>query len=608
MLDDFHNLEPLGYYGGIVDFESAQRFIFSNGSGPLGRPVAMASFLLNDSSWPTANIVGFKLTNIAFHLCTGLVIFLLISRLLQQEFNLVQRKAEIFALFVMAIWVLHPIHASTVLYIIQRMAILSALFSLATFLCYLQYRYHYRQQRGLYAALSAGMGILFFLLAIFSKENALLIIPFILLCELFIFHSLLPFKLKKLGRGITYAVFLSSPLWLYMTYDFWGKSYEFRDFTLADRLVLQIAVLGDYLGKLVLPTVSSLNLFDERFTSSAISISNFAFMKGFIFSIGLFVLFIYAIYIKHRLLVFGIVWFLCFHLMESSFLPLEIYYEHRNYLPSIGIFIVIVSLVNSLRKMLGSFTRFPVLLIGCYLIYLSFSSLILSKTWGDSSSLFIKFEGDAPSSVRAKVNYAAYFESRNLPEFALPLIEDAMALRPDLLSLTLAKMKLSCENNLKLDVSEHIEKIRNTSFFEIGALSQIKSLIAMNEEQCPILSDNPSLIEEILESVPSMKGDAHRPLVMANFFYIKVDYYVKNRMFEQAMDSIDKAIEYTPTVDLLLRKSHLLASAGLYQEALETLALTLKADEQRGFFIPTRSVEIKFFENLFKNHVSKGDF
>jgi hypothetical protein len=74
------------------------------------------------------------------------------------------------------------------------------------------------------------------------------------------------------------------------------------------------------------------------------------------------------------------------------------------------------------------------------------------------------------------------------------------------------------------------------------------------------------------------------------------------------MDSIDKAIEYTPTVDLLLRKSHLLASAGLYQEALETLALTLKADEQRGFFIPTRSVEIKFFENLFKNHVSKGDF
>ena len=52
MLDDFHNLESLGAYGGVVDLESALRFIFSNESGPLGRSVAMASFLLNDSAWP----------------------------------------------------------------------------------------------------------------------------------------------------------------------------------------------------------------------------------------------------------------------------------------------------------------------------------------------------------------------------------------------------------------------------------------------------------------------------------------------------------------------------------------------------------------------------
>ena len=48
---------------------------------------------------------------------------------------------------------------------------------------------------------------------------------------------------------------------------------------------------------------------------------------------------------------FGIAWFLVGHGMESTFLPLEIVHEHRNYLPLFGILLAVVSvLVRTLEK------------------------------------------------------------------------------------------------------------------------------------------------------------------------------------------------------------------------------------------------------------------
>lgn len=605
LLDDFQNLEPLGYFGGVQDSESALRFVFGNGSGPLGRPVSMASFLLNDAAWPTYNVINFKLTNLAFHLCTGLVLFILTSRLLQQEFEFTQRLAESFALVVMGIWLLHPIHVSTVLYVIQRMAILSALFSLMTFICYIQFRFFYQSKRYIQSTLFCLLGILFFILAVFSKENALLVIPFIILCELFIFKCLLPYTLKLYARWIIYLLIFTSPGWLYATYDLWGSSYTVRDFDLAERLILQIAVLGDYLGKLILPTVGSMNLFDERFTPAAISFSNSAFMKGLLFSLSLSVLLFYAMYKKNPLIVFGVVWFLCFHLMESTILPLEIYFEHRNYLPSIGIVIVFVSLVNSLRQKFPS-SFVPVSLVVFILIYLCFASLILSKTWSEPSTLFIKSTGDQPSSVRAKVSYASYLEARGLPDFAMAEIEEAMLLRPDMLSLTLNKLRLSCEYDLTINVGEHLEKIRNSSFFETGALFQFKKLIAMGSDACPIFRDNPSLIENTLESVSTMKGYGSRSDVMAQFYFIKSDYYVGKRGFEQAIAALDRAIEFTPTVDFFLKKAVLLTSAGLYQEAIYSTQNALEADQKRSYFIPSRADEIEFVLMSLRNQLKKS--
>lgn len=603
ILDDFHNLEPLGYFGGVVNWESAQRFIFGNASGPLGRPVAIATFLLNDFTWPPSDLASFKITNVAFHLCTGSLIFVLVNRLLQQEFNVSRIKSEKFALVIMAFWLLHPIHASTVFYVIQRMAILSALFTAATFIFYIQFRLYFKKQQRLYSYISLACGVLFFLVGIFSKENALLVLPFIIICELFLFDSLLSAKHKLFGRRLIYTLTFVAPILLVLTFDVWGWAYAFRDFSVTERLILQIAVLGDYVGKLVFPTVSGLNLFNERFTPDAISTDNADFIKGCIFSFILLCVLLFSIAKNNRLIVFGILWFLCFHLMESSFLPLEIYYEHRNYLPSVGILIVVVNILSQLGKLLSSQKTFTMIIFGSYISYICFCSIILSKTWGDTSSLFIKFEGDEPTSVRAKINYAAYLEDQGLPELAMPVVEEAIKLRPDMLSLGLAKLRISCDRNLPIDNDELAKHIREASYFEIGALNQLKRIVEISEEDCPILQRYPKLIQSLFTSMLLMKGSSHKPTVMANLYYLKTNYYVNKKMFQSAMEALDKAIEYTPTVDLFLRKSDLLGSAGLYKEAVEASFLALIADEKRGSFTPSRYLEIKMVQNKFQKEL-----
>ena len=48
LFDDYPNLDDMGNYGGVVDWDSFRAFVFSGWSGPTGRPVSLASFLLDD--------------------------------------------------------------------------------------------------------------------------------------------------------------------------------------------------------------------------------------------------------------------------------------------------------------------------------------------------------------------------------------------------------------------------------------------------------------------------------------------------------------------------------------------------------------------------------
>ena len=70
LFDDYPNLGEMTRYGDMSNWENAKSFIFNGFSGPTGRPLSLASFLLTAESWPT-NAIPFKIINLIIHLMCG---------------------------------------------------------------------------------------------------------------------------------------------------------------------------------------------------------------------------------------------------------------------------------------------------------------------------------------------------------------------------------------------------------------------------------------------------------------------------------------------------------------------------------------------------------
>ena len=70
LFDDYPNLELLGTYGTIDSWDKFYNFLHSGFAGPTGRPIALASFLLDANTWPTTSY-PFKYTNLMLHLLNG---------------------------------------------------------------------------------------------------------------------------------------------------------------------------------------------------------------------------------------------------------------------------------------------------------------------------------------------------------------------------------------------------------------------------------------------------------------------------------------------------------------------------------------------------------
>ena len=204
ILDDEINLEEIENIQAANYWQDSFRFIFSGQAGPLGRPISLLSFTLQSYAWP--NAAYFKYINTCLHLLIGSLIFwflLLLGRFLPIKNNFLLPLSLIST----AIWLFSPLQTSTVLYVIQRMVQIATLFSILSFIIYLQGRqYLIKQQikRGL-VWMSLGIGG-FGLLAIFSKETAALIPLFILVIE---------FTLLQHIEKNTYLAYLGKYFFIY---------------------------------------------------------------------------------------------------------------------------------------------------------------------------------------------------------------------------------------------------------------------------------------------------------------------------------------------------------------------------------------------------------
>jgi protein O-mannosyl-transferase len=365
-------------------------------ASPLGRPLSMASFALNMGIFGDAPF-SFKLVNLLIHLANGGLIFVLTQQLWPHLTG--RDKSFLPSFWVTAVWLLHPINLSPVLFVVQRMTSMAAFFSLAALILYL----YGRQTGGSkgWMAIAAGL-LVCWPAAILSKETALLLPLFILACEWLVLNSFRSVSLRVLWLGM-FILGVAVAGILAMEWRFVAGGYRFRDFTLLERLMTEARVLWYYLLQFFLPWPDLFSLHHDDFP---ISRSLFSPLQTLWAIAGWLAVIVFVIYRHKRspLLAFALVWFLIAHLLESTILPLEIAYEHRNYLATLGILIWLSDVLFSPPTQESG--RVPKLVFAAsFAVFCALVTTLRANQWGDEYRRATLEAAIHPNSGRA--NYEA---------------------------------------------------------------------------------------------------------------------------------------------------------------------------------------------------------
>ena len=334
VLDDAGNLSPMGGNGAIDNWPNFLKFVFGGDSGPTGRPVSMLAFLIDAQFWPPS-IAAFKYTNILIHLLTATSVCWL-SYCIMLAMRIEDKRAAWLALLVSALWVLHPLNATTTLYVVQRMTQLMTLFAVVSLICYVKGRMLMVQDRTRGAGLLVAALFPFGLLSVLSKENGVLLLLLIVSMEHSIFREQVKTDLFKLWYRLGVLVPLVIIfVYLGLTAPASMEAYAYRDFNLSERLLTESRVLCTYIAKMFLPTALGAGLYHDDIVVSTGLLQPITTLFS---TLGLLAICVVAFTWRKSqpMLFFGVAWFFAMQLLESTYLPLELYFEHRNYLAMIG--------------------------------------------------------------------------------------------------------------------------------------------------------------------------------------------------------------------------------------------------------------------------------
>lgn len=410
-----------------LDIASLWNAALSNESGILRRPLPALSFALNYYfSDGFTNTFQFKVTNLVIHLANACLVYWLATLLLDIHggntgVNHGKRQPWLPGMAA-AIWTLHPLQVTSVLYVVQRMTSLSALFVLAGLIAFIHGR-RLLQERDLRGARFMWAGLLGgTVLGMVCKENAALLPLYALVIEFVFFHGCRP----SLSRKILAPIYVIPLALLGLLALFWVVSYpnlilnayNLREFTLGERLLTEPRVLWFYVSLLLLPLSNRFTLFhdDIPFSTDLFHPGDTAMALA-----GLMLAVVIGLRYrkKYPLLSFSVLWFLAGHVMESSFIGLELVHEHRNYLPSFG---PIVGVVYGVAVVFSRFNRkeIPLALSVLTIVTISFSTLAIARAWKSEQSLAAFMVQHHPQSARSHATIAdLYLEKQKDPVKAL---------------------------------------------------------------------------------------------------------------------------------------------------------------------------------------------
>jgi len=399
------------------------------------RPVACLSFALN-YYFGGDDVVGYHLVNITIHIITAFFLFLVIL----QTLRLVQKAEEnsdtqyFIALLSTLLWAIHPIQVQAVTYIVQRMASMAGMFFILSMYFYIKARISRGPWRRAACFL---LSLISFLLALSSKENTVL-----LPLTLFAYENMILQEPKKevllkririllfilifiLAIGFTYLYLQGHNIFYFL------DGYQNRPFTLSQRLLTQTRVLLFYLSLILYPIPSRFNIAHSMEYSTSL-LHPVSTLLAVLTLAAILCLVLWGAK-KYRLFSFCLLFFFLNHLVESTILPLEMVFEHRNYIPSMFLFVPVAAGFHALLRryrpqkiMFFVVSSFIVLL----LVGIGNATYVRNFSWRNEESLWIDALEKSPDIPRVYINLGRYYQDHGMAEKAQYYYEQAIALKP----------------------------------------------------------------------------------------------------------------------------------------------------------------------------------
>ena len=405
-------------------------------------------------------------------------------------------------------------------------------------------------------------------LAFLVKENGALLPLYLWVMEITLLRELKPSRWIGSWRAALALPGVLLVLYWVVRWDALSESMQSRPFTLVERLLTEPKILADYVSLMFFPVRNALGPFHDDYPAVH---GLFDPPATFIYVFGWLMLVAFAVIQRKRfpLLAFGVFWFLVGHSLESTVFNLELYFEHRNYLASLGPWAIICALLWRLpleQRRLG---------LVVFFLYLGLQAFILRElaiVWGTPRVAAEMWLAKHPASERARQNLVDKYLRMGQETKALALIKEGFTQNPTIVGLGLQWLELACAKgeDISAGIAEVLPGLRHgdRSYSAIEALRQMKEELA--EKACPSLSAD--ILHQMLDELLDNAQYRTDPLARAELHRLKAAFYLQDRNLDPLMRHLEASFDARPNLDTGMLMLGALHSAGLFDVALEKFA------------------------------------
>ncbi len=519
------------------------------------RPILEISFAFDYHLWGL-NSFGFHLTNVCLHIIAAWLTFILLFKLLNFKKYYSERTNLILSFLAGLFFLVHPIQTEAVTLVAARADPLSYVFGFLAILCYVNFRtpeperkiWDWRRGGWQY-----GGSILFFLLALLTREQVIILPALVLLVELFFLAGKL--KRDSLGRTMRLLLpwFLISGIYFFMrltVLDFndilHGFSYgDIYDGSVGVRLLTFAGVMVRYYLALFFPWHLPM--------SPAVPVITTVFnLPVFLFIISLLVLAGLCILTakKNKLVLFGGLWFFAVLLPHANVIQIHRpMYLHWLYLAMFGFWLAIFcSLIYFYERIKDRNVKLarPLLYIGggaiiIAVVFFGTRTIIRNNDWQDPITFYEKNLVYAPDSFIQRNNLGMAYDAVGRHEEAIAEYQKALAIKD-----VYAQVHHNLANSLR-DVGrteEAILEYNRAIEMSPGFVLPYNGLLAIYME-----ANDLARVEEVLARMRVVLADSPDYLYVAGITYYNFSQY--RRAVETWRQLLDKEPDNTAVRDLI---------------------------------------------------------